>query len=653
MNEQQQAGLERAIHRAGLSRQWQYHHYRSSKQHFIIQMPLGSMDRVEKGDVPYSMASQSTAMSAALFATKTAELSPTASLAQQTLVLYEKANSRWLRFTTVQLSDAQRAQEALSTYAFPGKRNLGYLFAFEACRERVLKSDTTPAMPNNARYVSVTELERLDIPSSTAWHITNANANYNLCSSYPSLLVVPANAHSSAILQGTAKFRSGHRFPALAWGNGTDAASIWRCAQPKVGLGGHRSTADETFLKALSETAHKFPNSKSSGSKLPPAYTRLLTGANDADSDVLRLPQSNLPILKIMDLRPRSAAMANRTQGYGYESNSNYVHAQLSFYNIANIHGVRDALAKLAAASMSPAENASALESAASTWNSLLRALWNAAWQCAAMVHFHRLPVLVHCSHGWDRTSQVSALAQLLLDGYYRTMDGFAVLVEKEFAGFGHPFHLRAGHGEVMDTDDATQRSPILLQFIDAVWQLLHQYPNMFQFNDRYLLALSDHIYSCRFGTFLCDNERERMAASIYERTESVWDYLDQHSAGLFVNPFYNKDFQVLLPPLPSLLRSMTLWTDYHLRYSPTAYLPPLLDTASIDSTLTSNEDLPEELASLHCQTDPMQAQMQTLLNKLKAQEAELVQLKRQLQEENNIGNDGEAKDDEEGARGA
>ena len=35
--------------------------------------------------------------------------------------------------------------------------------------------------------------------------------------------------------------------------------------------------------------------------------------------------------------------------------------------------------------------------------------------------------VLVHCSDGWDRTSQTCALACLLLDPYYRTLHGFMV----------------------------------------------------------------------------------------------------------------------------------------------------------------------------------------------------------------------------------
>lgn len=31
--------------------------------------------------------------------------------------------------------------------------------------------------------------------------------------------------------------------------------------------------------------------------------------------------------------------------------------------------------------------------------------------------------VVVHCSDGWDRTSQIVSLAELMMDPYYRTME--------------------------------------------------------------------------------------------------------------------------------------------------------------------------------------------------------------------------------------
>jgi hypothetical protein len=52
---------------------------------------------------------------------------------------------------------------------------------------------------------------------------------------------------------------------------------------------------------------------------------------------------------------------------------------------------------------------------------------------------------LVHCSDGWDRTAQVCALAQLLLDPYYRSIDGLRVLVQKDFCAFGHKIKQRLG----------------------------------------------------------------------------------------------------------------------------------------------------------------------------------------------------------------
>ena len=114
------------------------------------------------------------------------------------------------------------------------------------------------------------------------------------------------------------------------------------------------------------------------------------------------------------------------------------------------------------------------------------------------------LPVLVHCSHGWDRTAQVTALSQLFLDPYYRSFDGFRVLIEKEFLSFGHQFFLRCGHGLNSSSGHRNnygninsghikqedQLSPIFFQFLDCTWQLLKQHVHYFEFNARYLHPL-------------------------------------------------------------------------------------------------------------------------------------------------------------------
>jgi len=658
-----------------------------------MQIPLSSIDRVEKGDLVYAGSSSTTGSSTSM---------NVGGQQQQTVVLYDK-NGRWMRFTATNLGDAIRAHEALSTYAFPGKRNLGYLFAFEACREEVLEaaaaannnttntlSTSTPKRINNARYDPMKEFTRMGIlpqnqkevlQNNLPWSITMINSNYSLCSSYPSALVVPHVAseekvgeRGARLIRQTASFRSEGRLPVLSWGCGNDAASLWRCSQPRVGLGSNRSASDEFYIKSIAETAGRYI--KTNTLTLPPAYTRLLTGAIDSESDMLTFlhvssptpnsastpssQQQSMPTLRILDLRPKASAMANRTQGYGYESTANYPHCQLSFYNIANIHGVRDSFQKLNGLALNPTNSqdvqfSSMVESTG--WLQMIRCILNASWQAAAIVNFHRLPVILHCSHGWDRTSQVSALAQLMLDPFYRTLDGFAVLVEKEFCAFGHPFHTRSGHGETSAGDyssgGSSQRAPIFLQFLDCVWQLTNIFPSFFEFNGRYLLAISDHIYSCRFGTLLCDNERERIAAGVYERTNSLWDWLDEYR-NVFLSQRFNRETKLLLPPLPCILRQVSLWTDYHLRYSPRAYLACLpnelvpfvhYSRLACEQQQDDSTDYPEEFRSLLCASDEPDAllhktlfELETCRNRCKEQEDEIALLKQKLAQMNSSG---------------
>ena len=113
---------------------------------------------------------------------------------------------------------------------------------------------------------------------------------------------------------------------------------------------------------------------------------------------------------------------------------------------------------------------------------------------------------LVHCSDGWDRTSQLTSLSQLLLDPYYRTIHGFFVLLSKEWLSFGHKMTERLGHGGL----GGRENSPVLTQFFDAVYQILAQHPARFEFKPNLLLALRHSVHSGKYGTWLGNSEAER-----------------------------------------------------------------------------------------------------------------------------------------------
>jgi hypothetical protein len=607
------------------------------------------------------------------------------------IIIHGKDGGRWIRFSTSSYTDAARAHEALNTYAFPGRRNLGYLFAFESRRTEVMASSggggtqqmgggsgegggnpiATATPPTRRRFVAMEEFSRQGIVKgsagpvggvthSTPWTVIHANAkNYGLCSTYPSVLVVPRsivgsddgnNLDSGAmgVLRRCAAFRSENRFPVLTWGSSEHGGSIWRSSQPKVGLQGYRSSEDERYLYAIGEEAKRAnlaADARADGgvgsgsSHRPPIeFLRMLCGRNN-ESDLIMEGSNSSCMLKIMDMRPKSAAMANRTQGYGYENTNYYRGSTINFYGIGNIHAVRDAYQKVNALCLNP--NTSDIQWMQlvenTNWPSMTRLILSASWQTAFHVHYNRLPILLHCSHGWDRTSQVSALAQLLLDPHYRTREGFSTLVEKDFLSFGHPFHTRSGHGEGKNEQggDEGQLSPIFLQFLDCVFQLVNQFPNYFEFNARYLLLLSENIYSCRFGTLLCDSEREReVVAGIRQRTYCMWDHLDSISD--LVNPLFDKaanaDAGVLMMPLPMLLRNVTLWTDRLCMYGAKATIPCMPTVGSdMDRITNLHTSVDETTGSLQRAIADSHMWKETALTALK----EVEELKMKLSEKN------------------
>ncbi|XP_014680971.1 PREDICTED: myotubularin-related protein 13-like [Priapulus caudatus] len=172
--------------------------------------------------------------------------------------------------------------------------------------------------------------------------------------------------------------------------------------------------------------------------------------------------------------------------------------------------------------------------------------------------------VMVCLEDGWDITAQIVSVAQVLLDPYYRTIEGFRTIIEKEWLAFGHRFSYRGNHTVASQSSGF---APIFLQFLDVVHQVHSQFPLSFEFNQYFLRFIALHYCSGRFRTFLLDSEYERVEAGwlLDERVRShsradelddvegdatltqaaqdtsMWEYIEKHHkrSPLFFNPMY------------------------------------------------------------------------------------------------------------------
>ncbi|OAA68145.1 protein phosphatase [Niveomyces insectorum RCEF 264] len=492
------------------------------------------------------------------------------------------------------------------------------------------------------------------------WRISTINKDYAFSPTYPGLLVVPSKI-SDNVLKYAGQFRSRARVPALTYYHPITQCSITRSSQPLVGVRNNRSIQDERLVSAcFYKSTDVFDSSKDlpGSGTLTPTTAGADTEAsslegNSAEFDALSeterfeddfvaaatdeaydgKPGSRIVGARrdnlIVDARPAINSLAMQVVGKGSENMDHYKSATKMFLSIDNIHVMRDSLNKVIEAvkdaDVSPFPPNQDLLSK-SGWLKHIRGVLTGAQTIARQVGVRAAHVLIHCSDGWDRTSQLSALAQIMLDPYFRTIDGFIILVEKDWLSFGHMFQQRSGYlnhekwfvtqydamagtkidpsendgrNEVFDNAVASAKrffkkslsqekdesdgdslapgddgngngsgyksaataaaaatsatlpieesqatrpreiSPVFHQFLDATYQLLRQHPTRFEFNERFLRRLLYHLYSCQYGTFLYNNERQRRDAKVREKTSSVWDYFLSRRQE-FLNPKYD-----------------------------------------------------------------------------------------------------------------
>jgi myotubularin-related protein 1/2 len=243
--------------------------------------------------------------------------------------------------------------------------------------------------------------------------------------------------------------------------------------------------------------------------------------------------------------------------------------------NIENIHHMRRSLDELT--DICEPLNQSSWEEDwyskvdASLWLRHLRLLIGGCHEVIRLMQIEKSCVVCHCSDGWDRTAQLCALAELLMDPYYRTCRGFVILIEKEWLSFGHKFHDRVGHGDATGYPGSQERSPIFVQWLDSVYQLTLQFPNAFEFSEDFLICIADHHLSCCYGTFLYNSEWERRARNLASKTTSLWSDMigRQEDKPNLYNNCYNPDQvdRVLYPS--SSIRNLKVWSNLWLRRDP------------------------------------------------------------------------------------
>lgn len=359
------------------------------------------------------------------------------------------------------------------------------------------------------------------------WRLTFVNKNFQICPSYPPVLVVPKSVDDETVML-SAGFRHGGRFPVLSYVHSSQETVILRSSQPLTGANNKRCKEDERLVNAILGMGKR-------------GY--------------------------IIDTRSQNSAVTAKSKGGGFESEANYsqwrrVHKPLERYG-----SLHDSVSKLLEATYdsncSMDKWMSRLES--SGWLSHVKEVLTTACLVAQCVDRESSSVLVHGTEGLDSTLQVTSLAQVILDPDCRTVRGFEALVEREWIQAGHPFASRCSKS-AFSQGKHKYAGPVFLLFIDCVWQIYQQFPCSFEFNEQFLIMLFENAYASQFGTFLCNNEAERHRLKVKEKTFSLWTFINRPQIlQTYMNPLHQHNTAVIWPSVAP--QSLTLWSKVYQRW--------------------------------------------------------------------------------------